>query len=114
MLETETVNPETVNTDKKEFFEVRVYVKGVRRKCRKPEFKGLKLPDAPLNIKDDAEKLEAFKKDARTLIHLAMKPETVQPNVFIDFQYAYTRDSIPDLVTSHPFDESNFKIPLEL
>jgi hypothetical protein len=110
METTETVKPETVKPTKKEYFEVRVYVKGIKRRCRKPEFKGLKLPNAPLNVGSDNEKMESIKKDARLLIELTMKEVLSEP--YLSFQYGHECEHDSGMIMSYPFDEKNFKVKL--
>lgn len=91
----------------KEFYQVRVYVKGIKRRCRKAEFRGLKLPNVPLTIKGNLEEIEKVKKDARLLLELDMKEVHSKP--YIDFQYCIEKG---DMIESHPFGEQNFKVEL--
>ena len=106
-METNNMAPST----RKEFFEVRIYVTGVKKRCRKIERVGIAMDNAPLDIQANHIAMDKIAHDAHSLIIDKLKQYNLE-SAQIVFTYAYTDSRIEGMTTSHPFHESNFKINL--
>ena len=95
-------------TEGQEFYRCYVYVKGIRKRCRKVEFKGFSLANVTIENKDKPESIEAMKAAARLRLDKEMK--SIEGTPYLSFSYAQCSG---DFIYDHPFHDLNFKIPLE-
>lgn len=93
-----------------EFFEVRVCITGIKKRCRKAEFKSFKLNNVSLDTKTNETEMLKIKEEARTILDREMKSLTTVP--FLSFQYAHEHEASSDMIVSYPFDDKNFKVAL--
>jgi len=91
-----------------EFYEIRLYAKGIRKRCRKVEFKGYHVAHVPLNIKGDKTALAELRVMARKVIEDNLKEIIGLPSM--KATYGKARGCVTE---SHPFSELNFSINIE-
>lgn len=95
---------------KTELLLVTVFATGVKKRCRKADRHSFDLPDMGLEAKDNAEALEAVKKQAIELLKANMK-ETSKAQ--ISFRFATKENDKGFNITSFEmFDDRNFTINL--
>jgi hypothetical protein len=97
------------NPDVKEFYEVYIGTTGVRGRDRKPKTHIIRMGNVTLETKDS----EAGKANmtAAALLVLGRQMKTYTRARLV-FTYACTKESMPGMVMSHPFDDRNFQIEL--
>lgn len=100
------LNPESL-PDKTEFYDVRVYAKGILKRCRKTESKGFYVASVPLSTKDDVDAINALKNMA--ILVLSGKFKTIAAMGSLSFCYEVING---DFRTSHPFSELNFDVEM--
>lgn len=94
---------------KTEYFEVMLYVTGIKKKERKLKRHGIKLSNVLYNeihIDEEAIKLEAKVKAAEVMKSITAHVKT------ITMVYSYELSEVPDMIISNPFSElsRNFEV----
>lgn len=97
---------------KTEFFEVRLYLVGVKKKDRSVKRHGITLARVPFIEGQEIDK-EAIKAEAKLKAAEVMK-EITNHNKTISMVYSYTDSTKPDMLTSEPFSDFNHTFNVEL
>lgn len=94
------------------YYEVRVYARGIKKRCRKVEFKGFPMANAILEVKDDLISQAAWIGSAKLRLKEEMKEIiSIKQKPFISFMYCVEKER--GVIEYHMFDERNFKLTLE-
>lgn len=98
---------------KTEFFEVTVYVTGIKKKERSTKKHGLRLSNVVFGTTDTVEFLGKIKEEAKQKINESMR-EVPSQKCRIVFTYCYTESNEPDVKMMEPFSEHNFSLEVEV
>ena len=93
-------------SNKTEFFEVRVAVRGTKKRCRKVDLHGFNLLRVPLTVKVNADEMRVVEDVALDLVLREMK---TYDNYQINFTYGYDEEG-SDFTKTFPFDDKNFSV----
>lgn len=98
---------------KTEYFEVRLYVTGIKNKERKVKRHSLKLSNVPLFAENRPDESVKSIEEAKVIAKTTMK-NIVQGTAHLSFCYTSEDTNTPDMKTSEPFNENNFQIKIEV
>jgi hypothetical protein len=97
---------------KTEYFEVRLYVTGTKKRERKNKRHGLTLTNVPITAQA-GDALTSTIEEARKVAQEKMK-SIVAGTAHISFCYTSEDTRTPDMKTSEPFNELSFQLKVEV